>query len=159
MQPFLLEVTLIVTGGPVYRLVGNLELMVWLQASNIAPSGGEAAGLVVRYEPKDKSISSRTVPVSFAAAQNVAKQLCELGLPGRTPQVEGVVDTSDKWCNISLHVRELERDGNFTLCLAHSGYEGDDAERFEQLLQAILLAVGLDPKQFRLLLYVNQSNV
>ncbi|HEV3144419.1 MAG TPA: hypothetical protein VGZ47_11080 [Gemmataceae bacterium] len=159
MQPFLLEVTLIVSGGPVYRLVGNLHLMVWLQASNIAPSGGEAAGLVVRYDPKDKSLTTLPVEVPFAAAQNVAARLREFGLPGRTPQVEGVVDTSDTWCNISLHVRNLEQDGNFTLCLAHSGYEGDDAERFEQLLQSLLTAVGLDPREFQQLLYVNPSNI
>jgi hypothetical protein len=159
MQPFLLELTLIVTGGPVYRLVGNMDLLVWIQASNITPGGGEAAGLVVRHNLKDKSFTTKPIEVPFTAAQEISRCLREFGLPGRTPLVEGVVDTSDTWCNISLHVRELEREGNFTLCLACSGYEGDDAERFEQLLQAILFAAGLEPKDFQHLLYVNPSNI
>jgi hypothetical protein len=151
-RPYFLETTLVVTSGWYTSPVGNLDLLIWLQGSNAGASGPETRGEVVLRNRRDNSISmefsTHAIAVSHLEIERLLTGLRELQFPGRRPRVEAVVDTSDVWTNASLHIRELEREGSFHLCLAGSGYEGDDAERLERVLLAILTAAHIDLKDY-----------
>jgi len=155
---YFLETTLVITGGLYTSPVGNLDLLIWLQASNAGAAGDEARGHVVR-NARDNKISAQSFAAPICEIEHLLQSLRELQFPGRAPRVEGVVDSSDGWTNISLHVRDFEREGSFTLGMASSGYQGEDAERLERVLNGILTAAGLDPQEFQYVLNVNQSDV
>jgi hypothetical protein len=79
---------------------------------------------------------------TYEEAQAVAAHLEALGVPGRRPDVEAVLDTSDGWTHLLVRVRSMDRTTTFEVGGYSSGFEGPDAERLRELFRYLFGLAG-----------------
>jgi hypothetical protein len=77
-------------------------------------------------------------------ARGVLAQLEALGIPGRRPEVEGVVDTSDGWTNLFFRVKVEKEAMTLDIGMQSSGFDGPDAERLRTLFRALFALAGFE---------------
>jgi len=82
--------------------------------------------------------------LSVEQSLEIIERLNALGLPGRTPDVEGIVDTSDSWSHISFEIRVEGRHTNLEIMMHASGFEGGDAARLNGLFLYLFNLAGYE---------------
>ena len=77
-------------------------------------------------------------------ARSVVAQLEALGIPGRTPEAEGVVDTSDGWTNLFFRVKVEKEATALDIGMQSSGFDGADAEGLRTLFRHLFALAGFE---------------
>jgi hypothetical protein len=78
-----------------------------------------------------------TQAVTVQQSTEIVELLNGLGLPGRKPDAEGVVDTSDGWTHLFLRVRDQMNETVMDLPMHSSGFNGADADRLRVLFRKL----------------------
>lgn len=136
--------SLIESSGPFGR-VGSPNLFCWASAAHL-PSGPLDNGRVVvlRRDSSTGAWREYAGALSIEQSRKIVDLLNALGLPGRTPDVEGVVDTSDSWSHISFETRIEGQHTNLEIMMHSSGFEGDDAARLNGLFLYLFNLAGYE---------------
>jgi hypothetical protein len=136
--------SLIESSGPFGR-VGSPKLFCWASAAPF-PSGSPDNGRVVVLSRDSSTGDWREYAGTLSVEQSrkIIELLDALGLPGRTPDVEGVFDTSDYWSHISFEVRVEGRHTNLEIMMHASGFEGRDAARLNGLFLYLFNLAGYE---------------
>jgi hypothetical protein len=74
--------------------------------------------------------------------QHVLAALEALGLPGRAPNVKGVVDTSEGWERLVFWVQVKGESRTVNLDVHSSGFDGPDAEPLRTLFRRLFALAG-----------------
>lgn len=141
-RPFTIELTLLETVGPFFR-IGFPRLLCWFQAIYL-PSlqCDEGKVVVVVHEGQTTTWRELSRPVTRNQSLDVLGRLKALGLPGRLPEVEGVVDTSDSWSHLVLRGRVEEESFVVEINMHSSGFQGPDAETVRNLCRELFHLAG-----------------
>jgi hypothetical protein len=136
--------SLVESSGPFGR-VGSPNLFCWASAAHF-PSGPPDNGRIVVLSRDSSTRAWREYAGALSVEQSleVIERLNALGLPGRTPDVEGVVDTSDSWSHISFETRVEGRHTNLEIMMHSSGFEGGDAARLNGLFLYLFKLAGYE---------------
>jgi hypothetical protein len=136
--------SLIESSGPFGR-VGSPNLFCWASAAPF-PSGPLDNGRVVVLSRDSSTGAWREYAkaLSCEESRKIIEQLNALGLPGRTPDVEGVVDTSDSWSHISFETLIDGRQTSLQIMMHSSGFEGGDAARLNGLFLYLFNLAGYE---------------
>jgi hypothetical protein len=136
--------SLIASSGPFGR-VGSPNLFCWASAAHF-PSGPPDNGRIVVLSRDSPARAWREYAGALSVEQSrkVIELLDALGLPGRTPDVEGVVDTYDSWSHISFETRVEGRHANLEIMMHSSGFEGGDAARLNGLFLYLFKLAGYE---------------
>ncbi len=136
--------SLIKSSGPFGR-VGSPNLFCWASAAHL-PSGPTDNGRIVVLSRDSSTGAWREYAGALSVEQSrkIIELLDALGLPGRTPDVEGVFDTSDYWSHISFETRIEERRTNLEIMMHASGFEGSDAARLNGLFLYLFNLAGYE---------------
>lgn len=136
--------SLIVSSGPFGR-VGSPNLFCWVSAAPF-PSAPLDNGRVVVLSRDSSTRAWREYASALSVEQSrkIIELLNALGLPGRTPDVEGVFDTSDFWSHISCEIGIEGRHTNLQIMMHASGFEGRDAARLNGLFLYLFNLAGYE---------------
>jgi hypothetical protein len=136
--------SLIESSGPFGR-VGSPNLFCWASAAHL-PSGPPDNGRIVVLSRDSSTGDWREYarPLSVEQSLKISELLNAIGLPGRTPDVEGVVDTSDSWSHISFETRVEGGHTNLEIKMHSSGFEGSDAARLNGLFLYLFNLAGYE---------------
>ena len=136
--------SLIASSGPFGR-VGSPNLFCWASAAPF-PSGPLDNGRVVVLSRDSSTGDWREYARALSVEQSrkIIELLDALGLPGRTPDVEGVFDTSDYWSHISFEIMVEGRHSNLEIMMHASGFEGRDAARLNGLFLYLFDLAGYE---------------
>ena len=136
--------SLIASSGPFGR-VGSPNLFCWASAAPF-PSGPLDNGriVVLSRESTTRAWREYANALSVEQSRKIIELLDALGLPGRTPDVEGVLDTSEYWSHISFEIRVEGRHSNLQIMMHASGFEGRDAERLNGLFLYLFNLAGYE---------------
>ena len=136
--------SLIASSGPFGR-VGSPNLFCWASAAPF-PSGPLDNGRVVVLSRDSSTGDWREYAraLSIKQSRKIIELLDALGLPGRTPDVEGVFDTSDYWSHISFEIMVEGRHSNLEIMMHASGFEGRDAARLNGLFLYLFDLAGYE---------------
>ena len=134
--------SLIESAGPFGR-VGRPRLICWASAFHV-PAGVIDDGriLVLSRDPATDAWREYVGALSAAQSRTIVEMLHALGLPDRSPDVEGIVDTSDGWSQISFHTVIEGRDSHLEVTMHSSGFGGDDATRLRGLFRHLFDLAG-----------------
>jgi hypothetical protein len=139
VDPKSLSLSLAVAKGPIGS-GGRLELALRLAGIPGKPATGTVA------EPSGGFRE-------FALGDSEFKQLCrvvgELEIATREPRVRAVVDTSDGWTEVLLHLAHEAGERTILLRLFVSGFEGEDAVRLHRLFSLLLASAGVRDEGLR----------
>ena len=141
---FSFTLSLIESSGPIGR-VGSPNLFCWASAAPF-PSGPPDNGRVVVLGRDSSTGAWREYARALSVEQSrkIIELLDALGLPGRTPDVEGVVDTSDSWSHISFETLIDGRQTSLQIMMHSSGFEGSDAARLNGLFLYLFNLAGYE---------------
>jgi hypothetical protein len=141
---FSFTLSLIESSGPFGR-VGSPNLFCWASAAHF-PSGPPDNGRVVVLSRDSSTGAWREYASALSSEQSrkIIELLNVLGLPGRTPDVEGVVDTSDNWSHISFETLIDGRQTSLQIMMHSSGFEGSDAARLNGLFLYLFNLAGYE---------------
>ncbi len=132
------------SSGPLGR-VGSPSLFYWLSAACLPGSVIDDGRVLILSRDRVGGLwREHTREVSFEQSRRVAELLRGLGIPEHSPDVEGVVDTSDGWSHISFQVRMEERHSSLEIPMQASGFEGRDAELLRELFRYLFSIAGYD---------------
>ena len=136
-----LTVSLTHASGPIGRVAGH-NLSIFLSALRL--EAVKAAG----------SVSLRGRPTTeFSPTPEQIEALCraaeEAGFADRVPVVEEVIDTSDRWAWVLLHVAHDRGARTLELHLLSSGYEGADAPALRRFFDLLLSVAGVADEAVR----------
>jgi len=138
------KVTLLELGGPFGKVE---EPRMFCRYSAVHVPGTHLDDGKVSVVVRDQATHSwreYTRQTTLDEARGVLAQLEALGIPGRTPEVGGVVDTSDGWTNLFCRV-EVEKDATaFDIAMQSSGFGGADAERLRSLFRVLFALAGFE---------------
>ena len=136
--------SLIGSSGPFGR-VGSPNLFCWASAAPF-PSDALDNGRIVILSRDSSTGDWREYARALSVEQSrkIIELLDALGLPGRTPDVEGVVDTSDSWSHISFETRIEGRHSNLEISMHSSGFEGSDAAQLRGLFRYLFNLAGCE---------------
>ena len=125
--------------------VGSPNLLCWASAAPF-PSGPLDNGRIVVLRRDSSTGGWREYAGALSVEQSlkIVELLDALGLPGRTPDVDGVVDTSDSWSHISFETRVEGRHTNLEIMMHSSGFEGSDAARLKGLFLCLFNLDGYE---------------
>jgi hypothetical protein len=143
-QAIVLEVTLLESGGP-FGTVGEPRMFCRYSAAHLpgTPLDDGRASVVVR-DGATRSWREYARRTSAEEARGVVARLKALGVPGRTPEADGVVDTSDGWTNLCLRVKTDHAAAVFDIGMQSSGFGGVDAERLRALFRRMFALAGFE---------------
>lgn len=140
----IMEVTLLETGGS-FGSVGEPEMLYRYSAAHLPGTQLDdgKASVVVRDNATRlwREYVRRT---TFDEARGVLAQLKALGIPGRTPEASGVVDTSDGWTNLFFRIKAEQEVTALDISMHSSGFDGVDAERLRTLFRDLFALAGFD---------------
>lgn len=132
------------SSGP-FGQVGSPNLFYWLSVAYLPGSHINDGKVLIISRDRVRGLwREHTQQVSFEQARRVTELLRKLGIPERSPDVEGVVDTSDSWSHISFQVRMEERHSSLEISMQSSGFEGRDAELLRELFRYLFSIAGYD---------------
>ena len=138
MTPAFLTISLTCADGPMFQ-PARQRLSLYF------------SGMLVKEELKGSgSVTERgRTPRDFSVRreqfQELGRAAGEAGLLGRLPEVEQVVDTSDRFAWVLLHVAHEKGARTLTLDLLSSGYRGPDAPALQRFFGVLLsLAAVVD---------------
>ena len=136
--------SLIESSGPFGR-VGSPNLFCWASAAPF-PSGPLDNGRIVVLSRDSSTGAWREYAGALSREQSrkIIELLNALGLPGRTPDVQGVVDTSDSWSHISFETLIDGRQASLQIMMHSSGFEGSDAARLNGLFLYLFNLAGYE---------------
>jgi hypothetical protein len=80
--------------------------------------------------------------VTIDQSREILADLTAVGLPGRAPDVEGVVDTSDGWTRIVFWVRVEGGSRCVEIDMHSSGFRGGDAKALRKLFRRLFALAG-----------------
>ncbi len=134
--------SLIESSGPFGR-VGSPNLFCWASAAPF-PSGPLDNGRIVVLcrDSSTRAWREYARALSVEQSRKIIELLDALGLPDRTPNVEGVVNTSDSWSHISFEIQIEGRHTNLQIMMHSSGIEGRDAARLNGLFLHLFNLAG-----------------
>ena len=136
------SLSLIETSGP-FGSAGRPKLFCWASAFHL-PAGFTSDGriVVVSRDPGTDAWREYAGALSASQSRTIVELLQALGLPERSPDVEGVVDTSDGWSHISFHTNIDGRPSHLDIWMHSSGFDGDDASRLRSLFRLLFDLAG-----------------
>jgi hypothetical protein len=82
--------------------------------------------------------------LSIEQAQTIVESLEELGIPGRSLDVKGIVDTGDGWSDILLQVQRQDQTFVQNIAMQWSGFSGNDAEKLKALFRQLFNLAGYE---------------
>ena len=134
--------SLIESSGPFGR-AGRPELFCWANAFHL-PAGiiDDGRVVVLSRDPGTNAWREYAGALSAAQSRTIVELLQALGMPGRSPEVEGVVDTSDGWSHISFHTSVEGRHSHLGISMHSSGFDGGDAARLRSLFRLLFDLAG-----------------
>jgi hypothetical protein len=141
-QPIALELSLVESSGPWFK-PGSPTLYCWFHAVHF-PGTPHDEGKVSVLRPDGATHTWRelTRPLTIDQSREIFARLEALGLPGRPPDVEGVVDTSDGWHRVVFWVRTEDRARCTAIDMHSSGFDGGDAEALRALFRRLFALAG-----------------
>jgi hypothetical protein len=143
-QPIVVDVTLLESGGP-FGTVGEPRMLCHYRAVHLPGthlSDGRVSVVVRDHATGAWREYKRQTTVD--EARGVVARLEALGVPGRTPEAEGVADTSDGWTNLFLRVKADQAATALDIGMQSSGFGGADAERLRALFRDLFALAGFE---------------
>lgn len=131
MSPAVLTISLTCADGPLFQPARQRVSLF-------------ASGMLLKNELKwSGSVTERDRPTrDFSATrgqfQELGRAAEEAGLLERVPTVEQVVDTSDSFAWVLLHVAHEKGAQTLSLHLMSSGYRGPDAPALQRFFEVLL---------------------
>ena len=128
--------------------VGSPYLFGWLRAAYVRPgliSDGRVFVLARKGQPA--SWDQFDGPVTLPDADTLVSALAVLGIPGREPGVEMVLDSSDTWFTSSVRIVVGDRTQAFTIQTQSSGFVGREADGLRAVFRRILDLSGYGHQQ------------
>jgi hypothetical protein len=130
------------TSGP-FGSVGAPRLFGWVRALVLpAAAMSEARACILARSDTSETWVEYSRPVAAADASALGAALARLGLPGRAPNVEGVVDTSDGWATLRVSVSFGDGSQAFEIYTESSGFAGPDAEALRSMFRHVFALAG-----------------
>jgi hypothetical protein len=135
----------LIESSGLFGRVGTPNLFCWASAAHL-PSGPLDNGRIVVLSRDSSTGDWREYAGALSIEQSlkIIEQLNALGLPDRTPDVEGIVDTSDSWSHISFETRIGGQHTNLEIMMHSSGFEGNDAARLNKLFLYLFNLAGYE---------------
>lgn len=141
-MPFSFTLSLIESSG-LFGQAGRPNLFCWASAFHFpAAALGDGRILVLSRDPAADAWREYAGALSAEQSRTIMELLKALGLPGRTPDVEGVVDTSDGWSHISFQTGVEGRHSHLDISMHSSGFDGGDAARLRSLFRLLFDLAG-----------------
>ncbi|MCI0464471.1 MAG: hypothetical protein L0Z62_46665 [Gemmataceae bacterium] len=141
-QPIALELSLVESSGPWFK-PGSPVLYCWFHAVHLPGTPHDEGKIsVLSMDRAARTWREFTRPVTIDQSREILAGLEALGLPGRTPDVEGVVDTSDGWDRVVFWVRTEGGVRCMDLDMHSSGFDGKDAEALRELFRRLFALAG-----------------
>jgi hypothetical protein len=140
-----IEVTLLESVGPI-GTVGKLRMICRYKACHVPGThldDGQVS--VVVHDHATQSWREYTRQTTYAEARGIVAQLKALGIPGRTPEVEGVIDSSDSWAHLFFRVLGEQDSMALDINMQSSGFNGADAEGLRTLFRQLFALAGYEP--------------
>jgi hypothetical protein len=143
-QYIVVEVTLLESTGP-FKTVGVPRMFCRYSAVHVPGTDlDDGRVCVVVRDDATQSWREYARRTTFDEARDVVAQLEALRMPGRTPEVKGIIDTSDGWTNLFFRVQG-ERDVTaLDIGMESSGFDGADAERLRTLFRYLFALAGFE---------------
>jgi hypothetical protein len=143
-QHIAIEVTLLESGGPC-GTVGTPRMFCRYSAVHLPGTPlDDGRVCVVARDGATRSWREHTRQTTFESARGVLAQLQALGIPGRTPDATGVVDSSDGWMNLFFRVTAEREAMALDIGMHSSGFDGVDAERLRALFRDLFALAGFE---------------
>jgi hypothetical protein len=143
-QYIVIEVTLLESGGP-FGTVGEPRMFCRYSAVHLpGTSLDDGKVSVVVRDQATQAWREYVRQTTFGEARGVLARLEALGFPGRTPEVEGVVDTSDGWTNLFVRVKVEKEATVLDIAMQSSGFDVADAERLRNLFRDLFALAGFE---------------
>jgi len=111
-----------------------------------------ASGLLVKNELKwsgcvtERDRTTRGFTVTHEQFQELGRAAQEAGLLERVPTVEQVVDTSDSFAWLLLHLAHEKGAQTLSLHLLSSGYQGPDATALQRFFEVLLSLATIEDR-------------
>jgi hypothetical protein len=133
----------LIESSGLFGRVGRPKLFCWASAFHL-PDGVISDGriVVLSRDPGTDAWREHAGVLSAAQSRTIVELLQALGMPDQSPEVEGVVDTSDGWSHISLHTGIDGRHSQLAVSMHSSGFEGRDAARLRHLFRLLFDLAG-----------------
>jgi hypothetical protein len=141
-QPVTLELGLVESSGPWFK-PGSPKLYCWFHAVHLPGTPHDQGKVSVLSVDQATGVwRELTRPVTIDQSREVLAAVTALGLPGRAPDVEGVVDTSDGWTRVVFWVRTEGGARCVDIDMHSSGFEGRDADALRGLFRRLFALAG-----------------
>ena len=139
---FSFTLSLIESSGP-FGQIGRPTLFCWASAFHFpAATLGDGRIFVLSRDVVTGAWREHAAALSVEQSRRILELLIALGMPGRTPDVEGVVDTSDGWSHISFHTETEGQHSHLEVTMHSSGFGGDDATLLRGLFRHLFDLAG-----------------
>ena len=136
--------SLIESSGPFGR-VGSPHLFCWASASHLPASPlDDGHILILSLDSATGTWREYASGLSIEQSRRVIDLLNRLGMPGQTPDVEGVVDTSDGWSHISFETHLEGQHTHLDISMHSSGFGGNDAAQLRGLFRYLFSLAGYE---------------
>jgi hypothetical protein len=141
-EPITLELSLVESSGPWFK-PGSATLYCWFHAVHIPGTPhDEGKASVLSFDRRARTWQEFTRPVTIDQSREILAGLEAVGLPGSTPDAEGVVDTSDGWHRVVFWVWTKGGARCLNIDMHSSGFEGRDAEALRELFRRLFALAG-----------------
>jgi hypothetical protein len=141
-QPISLQLSLVESSGAWFK-PGSPTLYCWFSAVHLPGTPHDEGKVsVLSVDRGTRAWRELTRPVAVEQSREVLAGLAALGLPGRAPDVKGVVDTSEGWDRIAFGVRMEGGSRCVDIDMASSGFDGGDAEPLRGLFRRLFALAG-----------------
>ena len=135
----------LIESSGLFGRIGSPNLFCWVSAAHLPSSPFDDGKIVILC--RDSSTGTwreYATALSIEQSRKVIELLNALGLPSQTPDVEGVVDTSDGWSHISFETRIEGQHSHFEISMYSSGFGGSDAAQLRELFHYLFNLAGYE---------------
>lgn len=134
----------LIESSDIFGRVGSPNLFCWARALHLPAVRIDDAYVLVLSRDWAGAWREYGKTVSLEQSRKVIELLNALGMPGQSPDVEGVIDTSDGWSHISFETRLDERHSNLDISMHSSGFGGSDAAKLRELFRYLFDLAGYE---------------